>query len=252
MALSKQAVSGFGLIIIGSEILDGRIRDRHFDACRDLLESHRLPLIYTLILKDAPALITDQLRWAMAQEFPFFSSGGIGGTPDDHTRGCVANALGVPVETHPEGLAILQERLAGEAVRESVLRMVQFPAGSELIPNPINRIPGFSIGNGHFVPGFPEMAQPMMEWVLKTKYTIGEKTIRHSMILPGAREADLTHILDALTDAYRALAISSLPRMNDSGGEVELSIQGAPDQVAQAYGKLRHEIDALGMTYREM
>ena len=252
MALSAKAVSGFGLIIVGSEILDGRIRDQHFDTCRMLLEAHRLPLVYTQILKDDPPLITSQLRWALGQAIPFFCSGGIGGTPDDHTRYCAADALGVPVETHPEGLKILQEKLAGEPMRDPMLRMVQFPRGAELIPNPVNRIPGFSIGNGHFVPGFPEMAQPMMDWVLLKKYEKGPQTLRHSMILPGAREADLTHILDALTAQFSALSISSLPRINGSGGEVELSIQGEPEQVVQAYGKMRREIDALGLAYQEV
>ena len=77
---------GMGLIIIGTEILNGRRTDRHFDYCRARLAQHRLPLIYSLILTDEPELIESHLRACMARPEPFFCCGGIGGTPDDSSR----------------------------------------------------------------------------------------------------------------------------------------------------------------------
>src|SRR5690606_28677076 len=101
---------------------------------------------------------------------------------DDHTRQCAAAALGVPLELHAEGRLLVQERIretAREAGREADLespdnlhrlKMAEFPAGSSLIPNPYNRIPGFTIAQHHFVPGFPVMAWPMIAWVLDNLY----------------------------------------------------------------------------------
>lgn len=244
--MNRKRVSAFGLIIIGSEILDARVDDCHFVACRRLLAEHRLPLNYVEILRDEPRLITAQLRWALSQNLPFFCCGGIGGTPDDYTRACAAEALGVPITTHPEGRAILEERYVGDPIPEPVLRMVQFPDGARLIPNPVNRIPGFSVGDGHFVPGFPQMAKPMMDWVLQAYYEPGPEQLRRTMILPGAKEAYLTTTLDALTADYPALSISSLPRFTQTGTEVELSVAGDPTAVVEAFSRLRAEIDALG------
>jgi molybdopterin-biosynthesis enzyme MoeA-like protein len=247
--MSRHRPSGFGLIIIGSEILDDRRQDSHFAFCRDRLIEHRLPLIYTKLLRDDPSLITDQLRWALAQQTPFFCCGGIGGTPDDYTRDCAAAALDEPVATHKEGLAILHDRFGAEDIPEPVLRMVQFPASATLIPNPVNRIPGFTVGHGHFVPGFPEMAHPMMRWVLDTYYEPGAITARHTLVLPGAREADLTTMLDALTAEHPKLSISSLPRYTESGTEVELSISGAPDAADAAFAQLREILATNGTHY---
>ncbi len=101
-----------------------------------------------------------------------FCTGGIGATPDDHTRQAAAEALGRPLVLHPEAARLITERSRemGLPVTPERLRMGEFPAGAELMPNPYNRIPGFSIGKHHFVPGFPEMAWPMLEWVLDSRY----------------------------------------------------------------------------------
>src|SRR5690606_19156644 len=50
------------------------------------------------------------------------------------------------------------------------LRMGEFPEGADIVPNPYNRIPGFRIRSHWFMPGFPVMAWPMIEWILDTHY----------------------------------------------------------------------------------
>jgi molybdopterin-biosynthesis enzyme MoeA-like protein len=39
------------------------------------------------------------------------SAGGIGATPDDHTRQAAADALGLPLVLHPQGKANIQQRI---------------------------------------------------------------------------------------------------------------------------------------------
>ena len=90
----KSAPKGFGLIIIGSEILDGRIQDKHFENTRRLLSERNHAMHYSMILKDDPGLILEKLQWAMKREESFFCCGGIGATPDDYTRQCAADATG--------------------------------------------------------------------------------------------------------------------------------------------------------------
>ena len=102
---SKSVPLGFGLIVIGNEILNGRISDQHFSNSRKLLQKWNIDLRYNLFLSDESDNIESQLRWAMKRGYPFFCCGGIGSTPDDLTRACAARAARLPLEYHPEGVS---------------------------------------------------------------------------------------------------------------------------------------------------
>jgi len=246
---AKETVRGFGLMIVGSEVLDGRVTDRHFVNARDLLGARRLELCYSQVLPDEPGMMEDQLQWAMARNGPFFCCGGIGSTPDDRTRGCAARVAGVPLEHHPEGVEILKRRWGKDATAAR-LRMVEFPKGAVLIPNPVNQVPGFRIGNGHFLPGFPEMAKPMMAWVLDTWYTVGEAREARELVLSGVREADLVDLMERFIARHPDVAFSSLPRFVERGTELHLGLSGPPGAVARGLGDLRSALDEAGVTYR--
>jgi molybdopterin-biosynthesis enzyme MoeA-like protein len=110
-----------------------------------------------------------------------FSFGGIGATPDDYTRQAAADALEVPIVRHQAAVAEIEAQFGEGAYPKRVI-MADFPQGAGLIPNPVNRVAGFSAGlenkkqpsqkhNHYFVPGFPAMAHPMMAWVLDTHYS---------------------------------------------------------------------------------
>ena len=174
----------FGLIIVGDEILSGKRADKHMPKVIELLSARGLSLAYADYVGDNPDRITATLQRAFASADVVFSCGGIGATPDDHTRQCAARALGRDLSLHPEAEALIRERMQDVAREQGVpyepdrsdnvhrLNMGMFPAGARIIPNPYNKIPGFSCdgpGGGvvHFVPGFPVMAWPMIEWVLE-------------------------------------------------------------------------------------
>src|SRR5690606_1814808 len=124
-------------------------------------------------LGDDPDLIAATLKRTFAlEDTVVFSFGGIGATPDDHTRQCAARAAGVPLRLHPQAEAEIRARFVDDpkGVTPQRLAMGEFPEGAGIIPNPYNRIPGFSWRGHYFLPGFPEMAWPMMVWVLDTHY----------------------------------------------------------------------------------
>ena len=246
----KRAPSGFGLIIVGSEILDGRIQDRHFENTRRLLHSRNHALTYSMILSDEPVLILEELVWAMGRGEPFFCCGGIGSTPDDYTRQCAARAAGLPLALHPEGVEILKNR-PSFPLTPARMRMVEFPKGAELIPNPVNQVPGFTLGNGHFLPGFPSMAEPMTAWVLDTLYEPGEPKISRTLLLPGAREGDLVPFMEAFTAAHPKVTFSSLPKFVQGGTEVHIGLSGPEDVAEQGLKDLVKELDAMGVAWVE-
>jgi molybdopterin-biosynthesis enzyme MoeA-like protein len=240
----------FGLIIIGDEILDGRRQDQHFAYAAALMQELNLKLGWSLLIADDAELIESQLSWAFSQPLPFFSCGGIGSTPDDKTRGCAARVLGVELAYHPEGEQIIKERFEGGATPQR-LEMINFPVGADLVPNPVNRVPGFSIRNGYFLPGFPSMAHPMMRWVAETCYARGLERARYSLLLPKAKEADLVYLMEAFILAHPQLGFSSLPRFRKAGPCVELGLSGTPEQVAAGAAALQAALQADGIEWTE-
>jgi len=249
--MSKKIVAkGFGLIIIGSEILDGRVQDSHFTNARRLMAERNHSLTYTMTLVDEPRLITDQLKWAMSRTEPFFCCGGIGATPDDYTRQCAAEAAGVPLAYHREGVKILERRFGKEST-PSRLKLVEFPENANLIPNPVNQVPGFSINNAHFLPGFPSMAEPMTEWVLDAYYEKGKKTVTRTLLLPGARESEIVPLMNAFIPKYPTITLSSLPKFVERGTEVHLGLTGNPRDVERGIADLIKTIEKLGMIWEE-
>src|SRR6476661_8313003 len=158
-----------GLVIVGDEILSGKRADKHMPKLIELLAARGLQPGWAEYVGDAPDRITATLERAFSSGDIVFSYGGIGATPDDHTRQCAGNALGLPLVLHPEAESEIRARFGAETTAQR-LKMGEFPQGSEIIPNPVNRVPGFSIRNHHFVPGFPQMAWPMIEWVLDERY----------------------------------------------------------------------------------
>jgi molybdopterin-biosynthesis enzyme MoeA-like protein len=254
----------FGLIVVGDEILSGKRADKHMAKVIELLAARGLQLSWTEYVGDEPARITAALQRAFASGDIVFSTGGIGATPDDHTRQCAAKALGVPLALHPEAELLIRERMQDTAREQGVpyepdradnvhrLNMGVFPQGATLILNPYNKIPGFSVGDVHFVPGFPVMAWPMIESVLDARYAelftrnaVAEK----SVIVFGAMEATLTPLMQAIEDTHAGVKVFSLPSVDHPqyGRHIELGVKGDPARLDAAYAQLiegLHTFDA--------
>ncbi len=259
----------FGIIIIGDEILSGRREDKHLSKAIELLGARGLQLAYADYVGDAPARITATLQRAFASGDVVFSFGGIGATPDDHTRQCAAAALGRPLQLHPEARELILERIRqlaaekGEVVDPEHpdtlgrLNMGVFPEGARIIPNPYNKIPGFSCdgaGQGavHFVPGFPVMAHPMVAWVLDTFYqahlTRGTWQ-ENSLIVFGAMEAALTPLMEHIERTH-PVKVFSLPSVDHPvyGRHIELGVKGTPVAAQAAFEEMVGTLQAMQMS----
>ena len=248
----------FGAIIIGDEILSGKRVDRHFAKVAELLSSRGLRLAWVEYLGDERSRIAATLKRSLAAGDIVFSFGGIGNTPDDHTRQAAAVALGVDLVLHPDAEHEIRARYAeiGREVTDYALDMGRFPAGSRIIPNPYNRIPGFSRGDHHFVPGFPQMAWPMIEWVLDTCYAdrFNRRPSAEAAILVWKGiESKLTPLMLKIEAEYPGLKVFSLPFLGsaDVGHHVELGVRGAPEQVPAAMELMRREVTDLGYDFAE-
>lgn len=254
----------FGLIIVGDEILSGKRRDKHFAKVLELMTARGLRLARVAYVGDDHRRLVETLRTSFACGDTVFCCGGIGATPDDRTRQAAAEALGVSLRLHPEAARLIAERAAEIATSEGRgsgdmsapenrqrLRMGEFPVGSEIVPNPYNRIPGFSIRGHFFVPGFPVMAWPMIEQVLDTRFAHlhhREQRSERSLLLFGVPEAEATPLMEAIEAEFPGVRVFSLPSVGGDGvrRHIELGVKGPLSRLDDAWTRLEAGARALG------
>ena len=260
-----------GLIIIGDEILSGKRADKHFPKVVELLAARGMQLGWATYLADDRESITATLMRTMATDDIVFSCGGIGATPDDHTRQCAAAAFGTPLHLHPQAKVCIEDRMRDMARETGTsldlqtpenlhrLKMGEFPQGADIIPNPYNKIPGFSLATGkggahYFVPGFPVMAWPMIEAVLDTHYRHlfhAEARCEKAMLVYGSMESTLTPLMEAIEAAYPLVKVFSLPSVGDAQTRrhIELGVKGEPQQAEQAFAKMTTALQAMAVEF---
>ncbi len=243
-----------GAYVIGDEILSGKRQDRHLAHAIATLGARGLHLDYATYLGDDRERLTAALRESFARDDLVFAFGGIGATPDDHTRQAAAAALGLPLERHPEAVAELEAKFGAEAYPHRVL-MAEFPQGSRIIPNPFNRIAAFAIRRHHFLPGFPQMAWPMLDWVLATWHPdlARVKPVERAIAVFDAGESQLLPLMNENVARFPGLKLFSLPSfLPDGGRRLELGVRGDPSQVDAGIGHLRDGVRALGFRFDEI
>ena len=270
---ADKAMPKFGLLIVGDEILSGKRQDKHMPKCIELLAERGLALAWAEYVGDDPVRLTAALKRAFTSGDIVFSCGGIGATPDDHTRQCAAQALGLPLVLQAQAKLLIQARVRQQAALNNLpfeperadnvhrLNMGMFPQGASLLPNVYNQIPGFSCagaGGGvvHFMPGFPVMAWPMMAWVLDVygQSLVGKSTwCERSVIVLGGQEGALAPVMEAMERDHPRIKVFSLPSVDHPqlGPHIELGVKGPADAVAPAYADLRQRLQAFDLRYGE-
>ena len=245
----------FGALIIGDEILSGRRSDKHLVRLIELLTARGLRLNWARYVGDDRAELIRIFRETLSGEDVVFSFGGIGATPDDHTRQAAAAALGVELALHPAAEKLIRDRFGAE-ITSHRLQMGEFPVGSNIIPNPYNQIPGFAVARHFFVPGFPVMAWPMIEWVLDTHYAHlfhREDYVEQAITIWDGHEGGLVDLMERITRAYPDATLFSLPSVAEDGERrsVELGMKGKAGDVAAAMAQIKAEVSARGLDWQD-
>jgi molybdopterin-biosynthesis enzyme MoeA-like protein len=258
----------FGLIIIGDEILSGKRQDKHFSKVVELLSARGLALSWARYLGDDRPRLVRALAESFASGDTVFSCGGIGATPDDHTRQAAAQALGVDLELHSEARELIVQRTAEMAAQGKApsdphapenrqrLKMGEFPVGAAIIPNPYNRIPGFAIRRHFFVPGFPVMAWPMIEWLLDSQFAHlhhRDQTVERSCLVYELAESTVTPLMEAIEAAFEGVKVFSLPSVGENGQRrhIELGVRASESLADTAFARLRAGLLELGGTFED-
>lgn len=212
----------FYALIIGSEILNKRRADAHFEFISTELGKYGYTLKGSFVIADEPDLIVSTLKYLNSlPESIVFSLGGIGSTPDDYTRQAAADALrdGKLIENIEAKDIIIAE--LGERAYPHAINMANLPKDSDIIDNPFNKMPAFSLDNRFFfTPGFPEMSHQMIVKILKN-LIINPLKIYRLTLTALCKESEL---IDTMRTIPNGVECSSLPKIYSDGSRVVLSV----------------------------
>ena len=221
----------FFTLIIGTEILNRRRTDAHFDFVSKALAEKGHKLTGSFIIEDDPALIIQTIKFIASQPNPvLFSFGGIGSTPDDHTRKCAAIALRHgDFVVHEEAKRIIEEKL-GEAAYPHPIKMAELPKGATLLDNPVNNMPAFSLDERYFfMPGFPEMSHPMVTKILDKLIPHKKETYRYTLTAI-CKENIFIEVMEQMP---KGVEFSSLPKLLDEGWSTSISVASDNEALTQ-------------------
>jgi molybdopterin-biosynthesis enzyme MoeA-like protein len=244
-------MNGIGTLIIGDEILTGKRQDKHLARVIDTLGQRGLTLDFAHYVGDDRGRLTALLVETFRRGDIVFSFGGIGATPDDHTRQASAAALGVPLVRHPDAVATIEARF-GDAAHPHRVLMAEFPEGASIVPNPVNGVAAFSIRDHHFLPGFPQMAWPMLDWVLATHYAslVREPPVERAIVVHDAGESQLLPLMNENVARFPRVKLFCLPAfVTDGKRRLELGVRGARADVDDAYEHLRAGVEQAGFPF---
>jgi molybdopterin-biosynthesis enzyme MoeA-like protein len=241
----------FFALIIGTEILNRRREDKHFDFVTQELQRRGHKLTGSFIIEDDPSLIVQTLRFLASQPGAVvFSFGGIGSTPDDHTRKCASIALrDGHLHTHDEAHRIISERIEAMNIPNGhyPLQMAELPRGAKLLDNPVNGMPAFSLDDRYFfMPGFPEMSHPMVTAALDRYFD--DAAPMHRMTLTAlCRESDLIEVMEHLPSG---IDFSSLPKQYSDGYRTVISVASQDKDLTQkAFVQFERYLDEHAIPY---
>ena len=234
MSASPEIVTA-AVLVIGDEILSGRTKDKNIGTIAEMCTAVGIDLKEVRVVADDEPAIVEAIEVLRGRYTYVFTTGGIGPTHDDITADCVAKAFAVPLDVHPDAVAILKERLAktGGELNEARLRMARIPRGAVLVANKISGAPGFWIGNVITMAGIPAVMQSMMEEVLP-KLKTGAKLLSES-VRADAKEGDVGTELGVIAKAHPETIIGSYPFFDERGPNTNIVVRARdPQKLAAA------------------
>ena len=212
------------VLIIGDEILSGRTQDTNLNFIAKYLGTFGVDLAEARVVGDLKDEIIAALNHLRARYDYVITTGGIGPTHDDITADCVAEAFGVALYEHPDIIAMMAARWAGE-LNPARRRMARVPDGGSLVKNPVQGPPGFRIGNVFVLAGVPMIMRGMMEDV-GPRMRPGAVVIARTVRVEGAGESMMAEPLEAVAKAHPALSLGSYPFFGPEGFGSNLVVRG--------------------------
>ena len=210
-----------GIILIGNEILSGKIRDENAAyLCREL-RALGVDVRRITVIPDEVGLIADEVATFTKAFDLVFTSGGVGPTHDDVTIEGVARAMAVPVVRHPELVALLERYYRGK-LTEAALRMAEIPEGADLVTGGTLRFPTVLMRNVYVLPGVPEIFRQKFE-ALRERFR--DQPIHLKNVFVRIGEGTLADYLNRLLESFPLLQLGSYPEFSNPEYQVKVTLE---------------------------
>ncbi|CAK0772279.1 Molybdenum cofactor biosynthesis protein [uncultured Gammaproteobacteria bacterium] len=233
------------VIVIGNEILSGRIQDTNLYFLAGWLNRHGIRLREVRVVADDQGEIVAAVNACRSRYDYVLTTGGIGPTHDDITTAAIAVAFGVAVVRDPEAMRRLESHYGQSNLNDARVRMADIPAGATLIDNPVSMAPGFQIGNVFVLAGVPMVMQAMAEG-LGDRLTGGEPMLSRTVSCELA-EGVLSAGLEAVQRRWPDLEIGSYPYFRNGFFGVSLVLRGTnPERLDAGTAETAEMVRALG------
>lgn len=232
-------------LIIGEEILASD-QEELLKQLRALVQEKNHELVAVHFLSNDFQMLVNSYRQARGHNRMTLSFGGVGGGARERVRQAVASACETTLAVHRQADAFLL-KMFGDRYLPRHRELVNFPAHSRLIPNPITYVPGFSYANIFCMPLNIKSALPMCQWVLD-RYAKAE-TINnyYCALLLQCSEYEAMKLKHHLDNLYPLASILVLPRENR---EIELAFEGEIGQAIAAFNTAKVLVVGQGIHFR--
>jgi len=214
-----------GIILIGNEILSGKIADANAAyLCREL-RALGVDVRRITVIPDEVQLIAEVVAEFSRDFDVVFTSGGVGPTHDDVTIEGVARAMTVPVVRHVTLVELLERYYRGK-VTDAALRMAEIPDGAELVGGESVRFPTVLMRNVYVLPGVPEIFQAKFE-ALRERFRDQPIHLRNVFVSIG--EGMLADYLNRLLGDFPLLQLGSYPEFSNPEYKVKVTLESRDD-----------------------
>lgn len=208
MTESKTPTS-VGLLLIGTELLTGKIRDANGPWLIDTLRDRGVSLREIRVILDDTDTIADAVVEMASKVDALLTSGGVGPTHDDLTMKAIAKGFGVDLAEHRELRARIDRHYEDSPELLSIWRrMAMLPEGSTLVQEEGARWPVYHFRNLYILPGVPEIFRHQVTSILPR---LSGRPTAMSTIYFALTEGELAAALERVVEAHPGVEIGSYP-----------------------------------------
>ena len=235
--MSEEKIVTAALIIIGNEILSGRIQDATLSYIATKLNDEAgIRLAEVRVVPDIEGEIVEAVNAMRVKHDYVFTTGGIGPTHDDITAESVAKAFGRKLIRHPEAYRrlVAQFEARGMEINEARLRMTNTPEGATLVENGISVAPGFQVDNVYVMAGVPQVAHAMIDWLAPRLE--GGKPVRTKTLVCSLGEGNMAASLSDIQDRYSDVDIGSYPFYETGNYGTSIVLRHTDEEILEKAG----------------
>lgn len=233
----EKTIKTVGIILIGSELLKGRVQDTNLKIIAEELGKVGLRITKCVIVHDNIEDIKREIVCLLQSCDLVITTGGIGPTHDDVTVEAVASALNKNLIIYPE-IEELVKKIFGPNPNKAMLRMAKQPNGAKFYFDPVSRFPTVMVDRVVMFPGIPQLLKAKLPYFINNISTSKEKLYSVTIFLKESTEWELESVITEIASKFKMLEIGSYPEFPHKEFSLRITIDGSDKEVLEEALKL--------------